>query len=92
MRFKSLLCGLVAAAELIPTDIDDLEVKLNPVIFTDQGQVENISIFLKCQKTAILTIYPTSKYKLSNPAPDSGTDCYEVLLMRCQSHLFGLLL
>ena len=48
MRSQSLLCGLVATADLIPTDIDDLEVKLNLVIFTDQGQVEKIS---SCPKT-----------------------------------------
>ena len=29
----------VAAADLIPTNINDLEVKLNPVIFIDPGQV-----------------------------------------------------
>ena len=42
MRFQTLLCGLVAAVDLIPTDIDDLAVNLSTMILTDQGQVENI--------------------------------------------------
>ena len=53
MRFQSLLCDLVALAELIPTDIDESELSLNPVILTVQGQVERFPVALKCQKTAI---------------------------------------
>ena len=53
MRFQSLLCGLVAAVDLIPTDIDDLEVNLSPMILTDQGQVEKILSCPKMPKKAI---------------------------------------
>ena len=53
INFQSILCGLVALAELIPTNIDDLEVKLSPVIFIDHGQDENISSCQKGQKTPI---------------------------------------
>ena len=52
MRFQSLLCDLVALAELIPTDIDESELSLNPVILTVQGQVENISSCPKMPKNS----------------------------------------
>ena len=52
MRFQSLLCDLVALAELIPTDIDESELSLNPVILTVQGQVEKISSCPKMPKNS----------------------------------------
>ena len=50
MRCQSLLCGLEAVSELIPTDIDESELSLNPMILTVQGQVENISSCPKMPK------------------------------------------
>ena len=52
MRCPSLLCGLEAVSELIPTDIDESELSLNLMIFTDQGQVENISSCPKMPKNS----------------------------------------
>ena len=53
MRFQSLLCDLVALAELIPTDIDESELSLNPVILTVKGKWKIFPVAQKCKKTAI---------------------------------------
>ncbi len=53
MRFQSLLCDLVALAELIPTDIDESELSLNPVILTVKGKLNIFPVVLQCKKTAI---------------------------------------
>ena len=58
INFQSILCGLIVATDLIQTNIDDFEVKFNPVIFLTKEKWKIFPVALKCQKTAIFDDLP----------------------------------